>query len=425
MTSTNAPVTLDKEASSPGASTPGANPAEIERRDALAGRLFQATLGMMDLLTIYLGDRLGLYRALFEGGPATAAELAARTGTHQRYVREWLEQQAATGIVDVAADATDADARRFALGAGPAEVLLDQDSLSYLAYLGRFAAALGATVPAVRDAFRSGGGVTWDAYGPDAREAQGSANRPVFLHLLGREWLPSIPDVHARLQAGARTSGSRTVQMAWPRKRALPSLGHETQTKVADAQSDSQSLPAARVADIACGVGWSSIAIALAYPNVQVDGFDLDAPSIEMARRHAAQAGVADRVRFHVRDAGDPDLAARYDLVLICEALHDLSRPVEALRTMRRLAAADGAVLVVDERAAEAFNAPADDTERLFYGYSVLCCLPAGMSEQPSAATGTVFRPATLRRYAVDAGFRDAQALPIQHDVFRVYRLIG
>lgn len=154
-------------------------------------------------------------------------------------------------------------------------------------------------------------------------------------------------------------------------------------------------------------------------------GFDLDAPSIELAHRHAAQAGVADRVRFHVRDAGDPALAGRYDLVLICEALHDLSRPVEALRTMRRLAAADGAVLVVDERAAEEFTAPADNTERLFYGYSVLCCLPAGMSEQPSAATGTVFRPATLRRYAVEAGFRDAQALPIQHDMFRVYRLVG
>jgi 2-polyprenyl-3-methyl-5-hydroxy-6-metoxy-1,4-benzoquinol methylase len=178
------------------------------------------------------------------------------------------------------------------------------------------------------------------------------------------------------------------------------------------------------VADIACGAGWSSIAIALAYPAAEVDGFDLDALSIELARRNAAAAGVADRVRFHLRDAADADLAGGYDLVLICEALHDLSRPVEALRTMRRLANETGAVLVVDERVAETFTAPGDDLERLFYGFSVLCCLPAGMAEQPSAATGTVLRPTTLRRYAREAGFRDAEVLPIEHDLFRLYRLI-
>ncbi|MGH2350290.1 MAG: SAM-dependent methyltransferase [Chloroflexota bacterium] len=355
-----------------------------EQRDVLAGRLFQSFLGTMDLLAVYLGDRLGLYRALAEGGPATAGELAARTGTHQRYVREWLEQQAVTGILDVDDDAAEAAARRYRLRPGYAEVLLDQDSLSYLAYLGRFAVALGTTAPAVRDAFRNGGGVSWEQFGEDMRAGQGEANRPIFGTLLGTAWLPAIPDIHARL--GAETP--------------------------------------ARVADIACGVGWSSIAIAKAYPNVQVDGFDLDAPAIETARQNAAAAGVADRVRFHGRDAGDPALAGRYDLVIICEALHDLSRPVEALQTMRRLAAAGGAVVVVDERAAEVFAAPGDDTERLLYGYSVLCCLACGLAEQPSAATGTVMRPATLRQYAQEAGFREMEVLPIEHDVFRIYRLI-
>jgi 2-polyprenyl-3-methyl-5-hydroxy-6-metoxy-1,4-benzoquinol methylase len=172
-------------------------------------------------------------------------------------------------------------------------------------------------------------------------------------------------------------------------------------------------------------VGWSSIAVALAYPDVLVDGFDLDAPAIEIARRNAAEAGVADRVRFHVRDAGDPDLAGRYDLVMICEALHDLSRPVEALRAMRSLAGAGGTVLVVDEKVAEAFTAPGDDLERLYFGFSVLCCLPTGLAEQPSAATGTVMRPATLRRYAEAAGFRAVEALPVEHDLFRLYRLLG
>jgi 2-polyprenyl-3-methyl-5-hydroxy-6-metoxy-1,4-benzoquinol methylase len=361
---------------------------QAERRDALTGRLFQAMTGTMDLLSIYLGDRLGLYRALREVGPATPADLAARAGVDERYAREWLEQQAVTGLLDVAAPAPegpDGAGRRYALPPGHAEVLVDRDSLSYLAYLGRFAVALGATAPAVRDAFRSGGGVSWDAFGPDAREGQGEQNRPIFLHLLGREWLPAIPDVDRRLRAA----------------------------------------PQARVADVACGVGWSSIAVALAYPDVLVDGFDLDAPSVEIARRNAAEAGVAGRVRFHVRDAAGPELAGRYDLVLICEALHDLSRPVEALRTMRSLARAGGAVLVVDEKVAETFTAPGDDLERLYFGFSVLCCLATGMAEQPSAATGTVMRPATLRRYAEGAGFRAVEVLPIEHDLFRLYRLLG
>ena len=205
----------------------------------------------------------------------------------------------------------------------------------------------------------------------------------MFVNQLPVDWLPAIPELHARLQAG----------------------------------------PPARVADIGCGAGWSSIAIARAYPNVRVDGFDLDAPSIAMARANAAAAGIDDRVSFQARDAGDPPLAGRYDLVTAFECIHDLPRPVAVLATARRLLAEDGAMLVADERVAEAFAAPGDDIERLCYGFSVLCCLPAGMAEQPSAATGTVMRPDTLRRYAAEAGFRAVDVLPIEHDFFRFYLL--
>jgi SAM-dependent methyltransferase len=181
------------------------------------------------------------------------------------------------------------------------------------------------------------------------------------------------------------------------------------------------------VADFACGAGWSAIAIALAYPDAEVDGFDLDAPSIALARENAAARGVDGRVRFHLADAATAapgaDATAGYDLALICEALHDLSDPVGALRTMRRLVAPGGAVLVVDERVAETFTAPGDDLERLMYGFSVLCCLPNGLADQPSAATGTVMRPDTLRRYAAAAGFGGVEILPIEHDMFRLYRL--
>lgn len=287
----------------------------------------------MDLLTVYLGDRLGFYRALAERGAATSSELAARTGSNERYVREWLEQQATAGILDVDDVAASPAARRYNLPIGHAEALLDRNSLNHVAPMGRFAACLGAALPGVLDAFRSGGGMTWAGFGVDAREGQADFNRPIFLNLLGAEWLPSVPDLHARLQGD----------------------------------------PPARVADIGCGAGWSSIVIARAYPKVRVDGFDLDEPSIALATANAAEARLADRIAFRVQDASDPALSGQYDLVVAFECIHDLPRPVEVLRAMRGMAREDGAVLIMDERVAESFTAPGDDVERLFYGFSVLC----------------------------------------------------
>jgi hypothetical protein len=275
----------------------------VERRDALVGRLFQSVVGTMDLFNLYLGDRLGLYRALAETGPLTPAQLATQAGIHERYAREWLEQQAVTGLLDVEDLDQDAGGRRYVLPAGHDEVLLDGDSLNYLAYVGRFAAALGQATPRLLEAFRGGGGVSWAEFGEDARVAQAEQNRPIFLHLLGKEWLPQVPDVDARLRA----------------------------------------TPPARVADIGCGVGWSSIAIARAYPEARVDGFDLDQPSIEAAQANAAAYGVADRVTFQVRDVADPGLAGRFDLVAGFEMLHDLARPVEAAVDRHRRQHVEGA----------------------------------------------------------------------------------
>jgi SAM-dependent methyltransferase len=215
-------------------------------------------------------------------------------------------------------------------------------------------------------------------------EAMGAANRLMFINLLGQEWLRQVPDVHARLQAD----------------------------------------PPARVADVGCGTGWSSVAIARAYPKVHVDGFDLDATSIEIAQANAAQAGLNDRVNFHVRDAADPALAGQYELVTAFETLHDMARPVEALRAMRSLAVDGAAVIVADERVGEMFASPGTDVERLNYGFSVLHCLTVGMADHPSAATGTVLRLPMLRWYASEAGFRGVSVLPIDHDFWQFYRLL-
>jgi hypothetical protein len=156
---------------------------------------------------------------------------------------------------------------------------------------------------------------------------------------------------------------------------------------------------------------------------VTVDGLDLDEASVELARRNLEGTGVEDRVTFQHRDAGDRELAGSYQLVTVFEALHDMSQPVEVLRALRGLVAEDGAVIVMDERVADAFTAPGDEIERLMYTYSILCCLPVGLADTPSAGTGTVMRADTVRRYATEAGFTEVEVLPIEHDFFRLYRL--
>jgi 2-polyprenyl-3-methyl-5-hydroxy-6-metoxy-1,4-benzoquinol methylase len=351
-------------------------------REELAERLFGAALGMFDLLTIYVGDRLGLYLALRDRGPMTPPELADAAGIHVRYAREWLEQQAASALLDVEDPTAAEDARRYSLAPEHADVLTDPESPYSMAPLARSLVAVSRATSPLLDAFRSGGGVGWEAYGQDMVEAQGDFNRPWLLASFGKEHVSSVPDVHERLLAGE-----------------------------------------ARVADIACGVGWAAISIAQAYPGVHVDGFDLDEASITLARKHAEESGVADRVTFEVRDAGDQTLEGTYDLAVVVEAIHDMSRPVEVLAAVRRILRPDGVLIVADERTEDDFHAPASEIERIFYGYSVLCCLPSAMDEQPSAATGTVMRRSTFETYAREAGFEQVAVLPIEHDLMRFYRL--
>lgn len=351
-------------------------------RDALVQRLFDAALGALETLTVYMGDRLGLYRALAESGPSTSAELAVRCGTDERYTREWLEQQAVAGFLAVTGGA--AGTRRYTLPHAYKDVLLNRESLSFMSPLMQQIGGVVEPLPQILRAFRTGAGVPYADYGTDMRQGIGDANRALFINLLGREWLPAIPHLDARLRAD----------------------------------------PPAQIADVGCGTGWSSIAIARAYPKVRIDGFDLDAASVAVAQQNIAAEGLADRVSIEMRHAADPGLNGRYDLAIAIECIHDMGQPVAALRAMRELIRADGTVLIVDERVDEEFNAPGSAIERLYYGFSVLHCLPVGRVDQPSAATGTVMRPATLRRYAREAGFADIEVLPIEHDLWRFYRLL-
>jgi len=357
-----------------------AKPPSTAARDALVERLFEGVLGMIDVYTVYMGDRLGLYRALAEGR-ATEGEIAADTGADRRYVREWLEQQAVAGLIEVDDPGEPAGERRYRLPEAHAEVLLDRDSLSYMAAFARMMVGLVRPLPQVMEAFRSGEGVPYATFDADFLEGQGEMNRVQFVNSLATEWMPALADLHGRLQSGGR------------------------------------------VADVACGAGWSTIALARAYPRAEVDGLDLDPASIELARANAAQEGM--EIRFEARDAADPGLSGRYDLVTCFEAVHDMARPVESLRGMRSLLADGGVLLVADERVADRFTAPGDEVERLMYGFSVFHCLAVGREEQPSAATGTAMRADTLRKYAAAAGFTQFEVLPIENDFWRFYRLEG
>jgi 2-polyprenyl-3-methyl-5-hydroxy-6-metoxy-1,4-benzoquinol methylase len=354
---------------------------QSEEADALARRLFADALGALELFTVYLGDRLGLYRALAEGGPATSSELAGRTGTVERYVREWLEHHAASGLLAVDDPAAAPLARRYRLPAGHLPVLADPDDVRYAAFKGVELVRAARPLPDLVEAFRRGGAPPPLSWEPEGRA---EFNRALFLNLLGTEWLPAIGEVDRRLRAE----------------------------------------PPARVADVACGTGWSSIAMASAYPRITVDGFDLDPDVIAAASENAREAGLAPRVRFSVLDAADPDLPGRYDLVTIFEALHDMARPVEALAAARGMLAEGGSVLVADEPVADEFTVPASEMERYAYGWSVVSCLPSAMGDPETAATGAVLRPAALARYAEAAGFAHTQVLPVDTDVWRFYRLV-
>jgi SAM-dependent methyltransferase len=349
--------------------------------DAFAERLLGSALGAMEMFSVFAGDRLGWYRSLAADGPATSAELAERTGTSERYAREWLEQQAVGGIL-----ATDAgqpgEVRRYELPAGAAEVLTDPSSLAFMGPVGRMIAASMMRAPELLGAYRTGGGVSWDQLGDDARFGQADMNRPWFESQLPGAFA-GLAEIHTVLSA-----------------------------------------PKARVAEVGFGGGWASIAMARAYPGLHIDGYDVDAPSVELAQRNAEASGVADRVSFHHSDGAGIGAQGSFDAAFAFECIHDMPQPVPVLEAMRQAVKPGAPVVVMDEAVAEQFTAPGDELERLMYGFSLMVCLPDGMSSTPSVGTGTVMRPSTLDSYARQAGFVRTEILPIDDFGFwRFYRL--
>jgi 2-polyprenyl-3-methyl-5-hydroxy-6-metoxy-1,4-benzoquinol methylase len=358
---------------------PRAPPATTE---ALAERLFLATIDFLEIASIHVGRKLGYYAELATSGPATAAELARRTGTATRYAQEWLEQQTTAGFLESDDPEADPAARTYHLPETHRPVFVDAEDLNLVAPLATLAVGVLRPLDALIQAYRNGSGVPFEAYGEDLVEGIGAINRPQFVNEMAG-WLSSVPDVDARLRRQ----------------------------------------PPARVADVACGTAWSSIAIARAYPDITVDALDIDEASIAVAQRNVSEAGLSERVRPAVHDASAPKLPGRYDLVTIFEALHDMNHPIDALRATRTSLTEMGCVIVADEKVAERFTPNGDELERFNCGWSVLHCLAVGLLDAHSAGTGTVLRTDTLRRYAADAGFTRVDVLPINNPFWRFYRL--
>jgi len=305
---------------------------------------------------VVLGDKLGLYKALAAIGPATPAELAGRTGTHERYVTEWLRGQAAGGYVtyDPAAD-------RYLLSEEQAFTLADETSPAFVAGAFQLATSTVVDEPRIAEAFRTGAGVGWDQHHPDLFEGTERFFRPGYVANLVDSWIPSLDGVQAKLAAGAR------------------------------------------VADVGCGHGASTILMATAWPRSTFVGFDYHRPSIEQARKAAADAGVSDRCTFEVAAAKDYP-GEGYDLVAVFDALHDMGDPAGAAAHVRRSLAADGTFLLVEPAAGERVEDNLNPVGRIFYSASTLICVPNALS-QGGPALGSQVPEARLRELLAEAGF--------------------
>ena len=355
-----------------------ANDTEIEPTTVLDERLVEAAIGTLELFSIHLGRRLGLYKALDR--PTTPSELSTATGVDLRYAREWLEQQAVAGFITTDPEIADWDQRSYWLTEVQEATFVTPDDPAHVSPLADMVVGVSSVMDRLADAYLTGAGVPFADYGRWLRDGQAGINRPAFTHDLVDSWIGAVPDVVERLDEGGR------------------------------------------IVDLGCGAGWSTIALAKRFPRAEVVGIDSDRASIADAVDNGTARGST--ARFEAVDAG-VQVNGDADLVLILEALHDMAQPADVLRAARAKLAPGGVLLVADEKVQETFTAPGDELERMMYGWSVVHCLPAALAEEPSAAIGTVIRPDLVESLAREAGFTSVEQSDIDAGFFNLYVLRG
>jgi 2-polyprenyl-3-methyl-5-hydroxy-6-metoxy-1,4-benzoquinol methylase len=337
--------------------TATATPIDEERLNALLGQAVVEFGATVNAALVVIGDRLGLYRALAADGPLSSSDLAQRTGTAERYVREWLNAQAASGWVDY-----DAVSGRYAMS--PEQALMFADPASPAFVAGGFQLALGSADARdhIAEAFATGTGYGWHEHTHDVFDGCQRFFEPGYRANIVQSWIPALDGVQEKLSRGGR------------------------------------------VADIGCGHGASSIVIAQGYPNATVDGSDYHAGSIAEAERMAAEAGVADRVRFTVAGA-DALPAAGYDLVTSFDCLHDMGDPAGTARQVRAALAPDGVWMIVEPRAGDSVEENLNPVGRAYYAFSTLLCTPSSLAQEGGLALGAQAGEARLREVLQSAGF--------------------
>ena len=328
-----------------------------ERLEAFIGRVVDEIGAALNVPLTVIGDRLGLYRAMADSAPVTSAELAERTGTHERYVREWLAGQAAGGYVE-----HDPEAGTYLLPAEHAAVLGDDASPVYQGGMFQSASAAILAQDAVADRFRTGDGLGWHEHHHDLFHGTASVFGLSYKAYLVQEWIPALEGVEEKLVRGAR------------------------------------------VADVGAGHGVATILLAQAYPNSTFVGFDSHLESIEAARANAAEAGVADRVRFELATATSFP-GEDYDLIALFDALHDMGDPAAAAAHIRSALAADGTLMVVEPMAGDAVAENLHPLGRVRYGFSTLVCTPGSLSQDGRAGLGTLAGEARLAEAIRTGGF--------------------
>jgi SAM-dependent methyltransferase len=328
-----------------------------EKIGAFVGRVVGELGATLNAALVVIGDELGLYEAMAGADGLTPGELAERTGTTERYVREWLNAQAAGGYVEY-----DPHVRRYSLPPEHAVVLADDNSPFFMPGAFQFMTAIARDASTIREAFRSGSGVGWHEHNHGVFEGCERFFRPGYVASLVPAWIPALEGVEDKLRAGAA------------------------------------------VADVGCGHGASTLLMAEAYPASRFTGFDYHAESIEQARQRAAAVGLDERVRFEVCPAGGYP-GTGYDLVTTFDCLHDMGDPVGAARHVLASLAPDGTWLIVEPFAGDRVEDNLNPVGRLYYAASTLLCTPASLSQEVGLALGAQAGEARLRDVVTSGGF--------------------
>jgi ubiquinone/menaquinone biosynthesis C-methylase UbiE len=330
---------------------------DMGKLDALMGKLVGDLGASLSAALIVLGDRLGLYKAMADGTPVSAADLAGKTGLNERYLREWLSAQAAAGFVDY-----DAEAGRFSLSPEQAMAFAEEGSPAFFAGAFDIVQSVWLDEPKIANAFRTGEGVGWHEHSTCLFKGTERFFRPGYNAHLVEDWIPALEGVKARLEAGAE------------------------------------------VADVGCGHGASTILMAQAFPNARFHGFDYHLPSIERAREAAEEAGVADRVVFEKASAKDFP-SHGYDLVTMFDCLHDMGDPVGAGRHVKETLKPDGVWMVVEPFANDSLEDNLNPVGRIFYAASTMICTPASRAQDVGLALGAQAGEGRLKAVMQEAGF--------------------